>query len=152
MTSTTPAPEGPPTVVLDSNVVLDWLLFRDPTAAALGAAIRAGSVHWFATLAMRNELEHVLTRPHFDGRPGSTQDVLVGWDRWAHPLAEPVGSPTGPLRCSDPDDQKFIDLALHCRPALLISRDKAVLRLARRARAMSVLILPPTAWGAATPA
>ena len=36
----------------------------------------------------------------------------------------------GAPRCSDPDDQKFIDLAL--RPAaLLLSKDQAVLRLRR---------------------
>lgn len=138
---------GVPSVVLDSNVVLDWLLFRDPTAAALGAAIRAQAVRWLATPAMRGELEHVLTRHGFAGRQGSARDVLDGWDRWAQPLAEPPPPPRTSLRCTDPDDQKFIDLALHCRPALLISRDKAVLRLARRARAMSVLIVAPSAWG-----
>lgn len=146
MTSATLPPEDVPSVVLDSNVVLDWLLFRDPTVAALGTAIRARALRWRATAAMRNELEHVLTRDRFEGWPGSARDVLDGWDRWAEALAEPAGPLATPLRCSDPDDQKFVDLALHCRPALLISRDKAVLRLARPARALSVLILAPSAW------
>jgi len=151
MTSQMPLPDDRPSVVLDSNVVLDWLLFRDPVAAPLGRAIHDDAVRWLATAAMRHELEHVLTRERFDRWQGSVRDVLDGWDRWAMPLSAPAVAP-GALRCSDPDDQKFIDLALHCRPARLISRDKAVLRLARRARAMSVLILPPSAWRIEMPA
>lgn len=146
MNPETPPPDGLPTVILDSNVVLDWLLFRDPAAAALGTAIRGRAVRWIATTAMRNELEHVLTRSQFDGQQGSAHDVLDAWDRWAHALAEPTLPLGSALRCTDPDDQKFIDLALHCRPALLVSRDKAVLRLARRARALSVQIIAPSAW------
>lgn len=135
-----------PSVVLDSNVVLDWLLFGDPCAHALAEAVRSGSVRWLATEAMREELEHVLTRSNFAGRPGSAQDVLAGWDRWTARLPAPTSPPSTPLRCTDPDDQKFLDLALHCRPTVLLSRDKAVLRLARRARAWSVAILSPQDW------
>ena len=47
------------------------------------------------------------------------------------------------LRCTDPDDQKFVDLALALAPACLISRDRAVLKLARRAALRAVLIRPP---------
>jgi predicted nucleic acid-binding protein len=152
LSAVTPAPDALPTVVLDSNVVLDWLLFRDPAAAALGRAIRNQAVRWHATAAMRHELEHVLTRDRFEGWQGSARDVLDGWDRWAQVLPEPAPPLVVPLRCTDPDDQKFIDLALHVRPALLISRDKAVLRLAKRARALSVRILAPSAWTIDPPA
>lgn len=133
-------------VVLDSNVVLDWLLFRDPSVQGLGGAITSRAVRWCATSAMRNELEHVLTLNSFQGSAGSARDVLTGWDRWAEPVAPPTVPLSFPLRCTDPDDQKFIDLALACRPAWLLSRDKALLRLARRARAQGVEILQPSAF------
>ena len=44
---------------------------------------------------------------------------------------------TGP-RCTDPDDQKFLDLALHAHAKWLVSRDKALLRLARKARPLGL--------------
>jgi PIN domain protein len=46
-------------------------------------------------------------------------------------------------RCKDPLDQKFIDLTLSCSPALLISKDKLVLRCARHLRPLGSNILPP---------
>jgi predicted nucleic acid-binding protein len=35
-------------------------------------------------------------------------------------------------RCEDADDQKFIELAWHARASHLLTRDKALLKLARR--------------------
>ena len=51
-------------------------------------------------------------------------------------------------RCTDPDDQKFIDLALSLPGATLLSRDRAVLKLARRARPLGMTIVTPQAWSA----
>ena len=45
--------------------------------------------------------------------------------------------PACPVRCSDPDDQGFIDLAVAHR-AMLLSKDKAVLRLRRRLAPLAV--------------
>jgi predicted nucleic acid-binding protein len=38
------------------------------------------------------------------------------------------------LRCKDPDDQVFIDLAVHVGARWLFSKDAALLKLARRAQ------------------
>ena len=69
-------------------------------------------------------------------------------------LAQPVSAP-GPLphpqrlRCTDPDDQCFIDLAVSRRTPWLITRDHALRRLARRARAFGVAVVTPEGWAAA---
>ncbi|MFT3859256.1 MAG: PIN domain-containing protein [Aquabacterium sp.] len=54
--------------------------------------------------------------------------------------------PRGPLRCKDPDDQVFIDLALHVGAAWLFSKDAALLKLARRARARGIEVTSLQAW------
>lgn len=135
-----------PTVVLDSNVVLDWLVFRDPTADAIGAAITAERVRWIATPAMRSELEHVLTVSRLLCWKAVPCQVLAEWDRWARTMAAPLPAEATALRCTDPDDQKFIDLALHAGASALLSRDRAVLALAARARRRGLTIQTAAAW------
>ena len=57
-----------------------------------------------------------------------------------------VPAPRDALVCRDPADQMFIDLALGCPPCWLVSRDKALLALRRRATARGVVIAPPALW------
>ncbi len=142
-----------PTIVLDTNVVLDWLVFRNPDCAALASAVVAGALRWVATAAMRDELAHVLSRGHLDPWLPDRAYLWAHWDRHCTELPDPA--PTGPpgrLRCSDPDDQKFIDLAITCRARWLLSHDRAVLKLARRLRDHGVETLPPDRWALTKPA
>ena len=66
--------------------------------------------------------------------------------------AREVGTPpplgaAARLHCTDADDQKFIDLAIAKSAHTLVSRDKALLRLARKARDRhGVRICRPEAW------
>ncbi len=141
------APSAPPTVVLDTNAVLDWMVFSNPELGRLAAAIVAGEVHWIATAAMRDELAHVLGRGHLDVWQPDLPAIWAQWDR--HCALQPAPPPAGPpgrLRCSDPDDQPFIDLARAAGARWLISRDRAVLKLARRLREHGVEVMPPGVW------
>jgi predicted nucleic acid-binding protein len=137
-------------VVLDTNVVLDWLVFRNPEGLALGAALASGRLRWIATAAMRAELAHVLARGALDAW---AHDLSALWAAWDGCCAEvPAPLPAGPAeryRCTDPDDQKFIDLAVATGRCLLLSRDRAVLKLARRLRDAGIDVMTPGAWLAA---
>jgi predicted nucleic acid-binding protein len=131
--------------VLDTQVVLDWLVFRDKGTAALAQSLERGSLRWLTSQVMIAELEHVLDR-----------DVAAAWrpdraaiSRTCNRLAMrlEVGiAPAQQLRCSDVDDQKFIDLALAVGAQWLFTRDLALLRLARRARESGVIVLKPVDW------
>ena len=135
--------EEPPSAVLDTNVVLDWLLFRDPRVAALAAEVEAGRLRWRATPRMRAEFEAVLARGHLDRWLPDRERLLLVFDR--HSVIEAEAPPCR-LVCTDPDDQGFIDLALHRRCRWLVTHDRALLRLAARARAFGVQVLPPARW------
>jgi predicted nucleic acid-binding protein len=139
---------GTPAVVLDSNVVLDWLLFRDPGCAVLARQLEAGHLHWYATAPMRRELAIVLGRPALSARVANCEHILSLFDLHARIVAEPLGDAgsAGRLRCRDPDDQKFIDLALALRARWLFSKDRAVLALAGVARLLGVEVLTPAQW------
>lgn len=139
---------SPAIIVLDTNVVLAALLYRDASCAKLTDQLAAGRLHWIASAAMRAELAHVLSRPAFDELRPSAHELWSQWDNWCTPVeaAEPIIDGAPGMRCTDPDDQIFIDLALSRGAHWLLSRDVAVLKLAKRARAYGLQILTPAAW------
>lgn len=137
---TLPAASG---VVLDTNVVLDWLVFRDPWTRALEREITAGRLTWRASPAMRGEFDLVLARPALLAWKPDAGAAAAAWAAHARLQGEPPGCG---LHCRDADDQVFIDLAVASRCRWLISRDRALLKLATRARAHGVEIVTPPAW------
>ncbi|MBS1179427.1 MAG: domain nuclease [Proteobacteria bacterium] len=141
-------PAYSPVVVLDTNVVLDWLLFRDAGCARVASLLLAGRLHWHATASMRSELSSILPRRQFQPWAPDCEHILSVFDQMAKVCAEPPSAdrPTARLRCRDPDDQKFIDLAVAIGARWLFSKDLALLALARPARAHGVRVMTPAQW------
>jgi len=134
-------------VVLDTNAVLDLWAFADARVQVLRAAMQAGELDWVGTPDMRLELQHVLARGVGAGYGAAPDAVLAHWDRWARPWPQAEPSPTQHrLRCRDADDQKFLDLALVSGAQWLLTSDKDLLSLARRAAPLGLLIRAPQAW------
>lgn len=125
-------------VVIDTNVVLDLFVFDDPAVAPLRAALVEGRLDWIASQAMRDELRRVLDYPHLARRLGDTGSaaVLADFDRHTRRV-EPADK--APFTCRDPDDQRFIDLAV-AHDAALLSKDAHVLALARRLARIGVRV------------
>lgn len=132
-------------IVLDTNALLDWLVFRDPAMTPVAQGIHSGALRWLACPQMQREWQFVWPRASF-ARWQPDPRVTEAAFAQAVMVDDP---PRGPMRCKDPDDQVFIDLALHNQARWLLSKDAALLRLARRARCSGVAILPPQAWHAA---
>ncbi len=127
-------------LVLDTNIVLDLLVFQDAATAPLRQALQQKDVVWLATAPMRDELERVLGYPQivrqWQKNPAqSMPSMLARFD--AQASIRPV-APRAPVSCRDPDDQKFIDLAV-AHQTLLLSRDQAVLFMKKRLLALGVL-------------
>jgi uncharacterized protein len=135
-----------PGLVLDTNTVLDWLLFRDPGIANLGAAIDGHTLRWLACARMRDEFERTLGYPTLAKWQPDSERLLLQFDRAAVMRPTPPTLPS--LRCTDPDDQVFIDLAVAEGARWLITHDRALLKLARRASALGVQICRPASWQA----
>ena len=136
-----------PVLVLDTNVVLDLLLFRDRSCASLVAALQARQLTWICTEAMRAELASVLPRTQFKRWQPDTEQILRAFDECAVQLpAAPSYDAAAALRCRDADDQKFIDLACAAGARWLLTRDRALLDLAKGARILGVGVLHPTEW------
>ncbi|WP_114973514.1 putative toxin-antitoxin system toxin component, PIN family [Rhodoferax ferrireducens] len=125
-------------IVLDTNIVLDAFVFNDPATQPLKAALAAQEIQWIATQPMRDELERVLAYPKIVVRLAfyqlSAAQVLAQFDAQAR-IVDAV--PKAGVTCTDPDDQKFIDLAV-AHKSLLLSKDNAVLCMEKRLLAVGV--------------
>jgi putative PIN family toxin of toxin-antitoxin system len=128
--------------VIDTNIVLDLWLFEDPATVPLRAALQSGAISHLATTSMRDELARVLTYPHLIKRMVKSNiqasDVLNRYDKYL--LAAETAAKAA-CTCKDPDDQKFIDLAVaHATP--LLSKDNAILCMKKRLLQSGVVLNP----------
>jgi predicted nucleic acid-binding protein len=136
-------------VILDTHVWLDCLVFKDGRHGALRDWLDGGpqAPVVLATEAMLNEFSQVIRRSRFLLTPDQA-DRLSAAQR-ARVRLQP-SAPDCRLPCTDPDDQCFIDLAVAHRVDALLSRDKALLRLAKHARRrFGVRVMTPEAFMAA---
>ncbi len=154
---------APRNVVIDTNVVLDLWLYNDPRTELLREELASERWHWIATPSMREELRRVLAYPHIARRLAdnaatplqaslpqiarprpqthralcvahTAEEVLARFDAHTTPVATASAIA---FRCKDADDQKFIDLAA-AHAAVLLSKDKAVLRMKKRLATLGV--------------
>ncbi|MBX6393284.1 MAG: putative toxin-antitoxin system toxin component, PIN family [Burkholderiales bacterium] len=116
-------------IVLDTNVVVSLLVFRDPRYARLATAWFGDRVCVVSDAAVCEELVRVLAYPALAGRC----DPAAVWQiyRSRVSMIEPREAPPLP-QCRDADDQKFLVLAAAAPADVLVTGDKALLRLRRR--------------------
>ena len=126
-------------IVIDTNIVLDLLVFGDPATIGLRERLEAGGLQWRVTAAMCDELARVLAYPKIAPRLTYYGQNAAGILERVASLSNTVpAAPKAGVTCKDADDQKFIDLAVHHR-ALLLSKDRAVLCMARRLQALGAV-------------
>ena len=133
-------------IVLDTNVCLDLFVFADPRWAPLLADLESGAVEAVTREDCRAEYLVVLHYKHLPldehSRPASAArfDALI---KVVAPAPKLVLLPV----CSDRDDQKFLEVARDAGVDILVTKDKALLKLARKtAQAGLFRIMVPEAW------
>ncbi|OWW21611.1 putative toxin-antitoxin system toxin component, PIN family [Noviherbaspirillum denitrificans] len=140
----------PKRIVIDTNVCLDLFVFRDPRWAALLAALKDGSVRAVTRDDCRKEWMIVLDYPHLPLDADSRPRAQAEFDALIECLPQDALASHGDIPlpvCKDPDDQKFLELSRDAGAQLLITKDKALLKLGRRtARAGLFEIIPPDKW------
>ena len=130
-------------IVLDTNIWLDWLVFSDPGMSYLKLAVKENRANIFIDSACEAELERVLAydlaKHTLDAAAQAA--CLAECRRIAKRIDAPAPEAGRKLlpRCVDPDDQKFLELALAARADVLITKDHKLLELARRTKAFRIL-------------
>jgi putative PIN family toxin of toxin-antitoxin system len=138
-------------LVLDTNVWIDWLVFDDPSVAPLAAARADGTISLCIDAACEAELARALG--YRFGRVSLDEGAQAACLARCRALVEHAWKPRRvALRlpdCRDPDDQKFLALALACGAQGLITRDRALLETGRRwKKTLPFAIATPRAWAA----
>ncbi|MBV6323411.1 putative toxin-antitoxin system toxin component, PIN family [Duganella violaceipulchra] len=143
-----PVPEKltPTRIVIDTNVCLDLFVFKDPRWAALLAALENGTVEAITRSDCRDEYNIVLHYKHLPLDDDSRPLAAARFDQLITVVAPPESGIRLPV-CTDKDDQKFLEVARDANAAILITKDKALLKLARRlAKAGMFKVIVPEAW------
>lgn len=137
-------------IVLDTNVCLDLFVFHDPRWAPLLGALKDGTVTAVTRDDCRMEWLIVLDYPHLPLDSASKTQSAAEFDALITCLSMPELTGQAVVRlplCSDPDDQKFLELARDAKADILLTKDKALLKLARKnAKAGMFKIMTPEAW------
>ena len=126
---------APSPVILDTNVLLDIFVFRDERSLLLQQMIQNQERQLIYCQAMHDEFIDVLSRSQFQLNQFHQEAILHQWLNLANQV---VLTESAPLRCSDPDDQIFIDLAYQTRPSLLVSKDNALIMLRKRLAGLNI--------------
>jgi putative PIN family toxin of toxin-antitoxin system len=133
-------------IVIDTNVCLDLFVFRDPRWAGLLAALESGAVQAVTRADCRDEYLHVLHYPHLPLDDSTRPDAAARFDALIRVVAPDSRAIRLPV-CTDRDDQKFLEIARDADAAILVTKDKALLKLARKtAREGLFRIMQPDAW------
>ena len=126
-------------VVLDTNILLDIFVFNDERALHLKKVLFDKTRHFVASQKTIEEFADVISRPLFKLDEEAQAAILAQWQSIAEQRDDSNLAPA-PWKCQDPDDQIFLDLAYQLRPTILISKDNAVLQIARKAASEDILI------------
>jgi putative PIN family toxin of toxin-antitoxin system len=129
--------------VLDTNVVLDLFHWANTDAVPIMAALEAGQIQCFVDERTLDELQRVLTYPQLKLTPDMMAERYARYTKLVEVF--PAGEAPKLPRCKDRDDQKFLELAARCGANLLVSKDKALLRLRGRTTLGFQIVKPAAA-------
>jgi len=139
-----PAPKK--TIVIDTNVCLDLFVFRDPRWASLLAVLESGTVDAVTRADCRDEYLFVLHYPHLPLDESTRPDAAARFDKLIRVVAPDSRAIRLPV-CTDRDDQKFLEIARDAGADILVTKDKALLKLAKKTLREGLFrIMTPEVW------
>ena len=133
----------PARLVIDTNVLVSALIFKDSRHLPLRNAWQDRRITPLLSMATYRELKHVLGYPMFrqeDDQITGAIALIGPYIEWVS--IDSVRAATLP-KCSDRDDQKFLQVALCGQADALLSYDRALLKMKR---GLPFSVLKPEIW------
>jgi putative PIN family toxin of toxin-antitoxin system len=118
-------------VIIDTNVCLDLFVFHDPRWILLLKGLSDGSIRAVTRADCRSEWLAVLHYSHLPVSAENRSQIIDVFDKYIQVVSPPEKEYRLPS-CTDKDDQKFLEIARDAEAETLITKDKALLKLARK--------------------
>ncbi len=114
-------------VVFDTNTVISALLFEHGKLSWLRDHWRSGAVSALVSRPTIDELIRVLAYPKFDLNKAEIEALLADYLPFTCAITVPakLKSP----KCSDTEDQMFVDLAIQGQADILVTGDRVLLAM-----------------------
>ncbi|MCD6026450.1 MAG: hypothetical protein K0R08_969 [Solimicrobium sp.] len=128
-------------LVLDTNVCLDLFIFHDPRWDKLLSGLLEKKLVAITKKSCRDEWLAVLHYKQLPVNDDNRSAIIRAFDNLIRcvdsELLSPIAAvaPTSVIKlpiCTDPDDQQFMELARDFNATHLITKDKALLKCAKR--------------------
>jgi putative PIN family toxin of toxin-antitoxin system len=118
-------------VVIDTNVCLDLFAFQDPRWLEIFNQLKSGNIIAVTRKECREEWLAVLDYPHLPVNNDNREQIEKLYDQFIQCVEHPNLSIRLPM-CTDKDDQKFLEISRDAKVDVLITKDKALLKLAKK--------------------
>lgn len=114
-------------VVFDTNTVVSALLFEDGQLSWLRDHWRSDKITALVSRPTIDELIRVLAYPKFDLSKAEIEALLADYLPFTSAITVPaqLQSP----KCSDTNDQMFVDLAIQSQANILVTGDRVLLAM-----------------------
>ncbi|MBC3875358.1 putative toxin-antitoxin system toxin component, PIN family [Undibacterium flavidum] len=127
-------------IVLDTNVCLDLFAFKDPRWQMILQALDSKELNAITREDCRNEWLAVLHYPHLPVDDDNRAQIVSTFDHYITIEENPPKTIKLPA-CSDKDDQKFLEICRDADAQILVTKDKALLKLARKIQNLNLFII-----------
>ena len=138
---------NPKVVILDTNVCLDWFVFHEPQYRDFFQSIQNKTIKAITNLECKKEWLRILHYPNLPLNDASRKKCIEAFDLYIECMTFNMEFfPFLPV-CTDESDQKFLELACAAKADFLVTKDKALLKLAKKiAKAGFFHIIHPSKW------
>lgn len=118
-------------VVIDTNVCLDLFAFNDPRWIEISNQLKSGGIIAVTKKECREEWLAVLHYPHLPVNDENRHQIENIYDQYIQ-CEDQTSLPIRLPICTDQDDQKFLEISRDAKVDVLITKDKALLKLAKK--------------------
>lgn len=121
-------------IILDTNICLDLFVFHDSRCMELMQILKSRTAIALTRSDCRDEWLRVLMYPSLSLDNTVREKCTAEFDEMIVCTDIEKGDYTFLPVCHDQDDQKFLELAYDAKAAFLVTKDKALLKLAGKTR------------------